>query len=543
MSDYSRDICALWIVHSYLIKRFMISPKLSIRSAVKGCGKSTLLDVLSHLVFRALVTGSITRAALFRIIDMWHPTLLIDEVDSFVGDDEELRGMLNNSHRYDGAVVRTVGDEHEPRRFSIYAAVALAGIGGLVDTLADRSVTNDLQRRRPSEPIAQLRIGRMEHLHTMRRRIARWVTDHEERIAARDPKMPAGIYNREADNWHVLLAVADEAGGEWPERARKAAEQAHIAGAGDDASWLELLLGDIRTIRKGKTEMPSADLVKALVALEGRPWAEMGKTGKPLTQNKLARMLKPLGIAPQNIRVGDKVAKGYAFRHFEDAFSRYLPDEGASEPLHRYNADKTGTSDIFQTATSEADVADGKCEKSANDGPCSGVAVAPGGSGEKTHVRTAKAKSDDLPYTGPVVELPGQGPDGLDVHGAPQAPQDQGPPGASASVPFMMTQETKRRLRICGYSDAQIAGMTPQAALDILGPWAPQPTNGGEPGLSSRRIQALADWYADKAYYQYSASEAGNLDAEFRAILREEVSPELVEIELQRVKKAVWRGH
>jgi len=138
-----------------------------------------------------------------------------------------------------------------------------------------------------------------------------------------------------------------------------------------------------------------------------------------------------------------------------------------------------------------------------------------------------------------VVDLPGQGPDGLDEHGAPQAPQDQGPPGASASVPFMMTQETKRRLRICGYSDAQIAGMTPQAAHNILGQWAPH----GEPGLSSRRIQALADWYADKAYYQYSAINAGDLDAKLRAILREEVFPEHVEIEFQRVKKAVWRGH
>jgi putative DNA primase/helicase len=274
MSDYSRDICALWIVHSYLIKRFMISPKLSIRSAVKGCGKTTLLDVLSHLVFRALVTGSITKAALFRIIDMWHPTLLIDEVDSFVGDDEELRGMLNNSHRYDGAVVRTVGDEHEPRRFSIYAAVALSGIGGLVDTLADRSVTTDLQRRRPNEPITQLRIGRMEHLHTLQRSIARWVADHEERIAERDPEMPAGVHNREADNWHVLLAIAEEAEGEWPKRAHKAAEAAHIAAANDDASWLELLLGDIRTIAKGKVQMASADLVKDLIAIEGRPWAE-----------------------------------------------------------------------------------------------------------------------------------------------------------------------------------------------------------------------------------------------------------------------------
>jgi uncharacterized protein DUF3631 len=245
MSDYARDICALWTVHTYFIKRFKISPKLSIRSPARRCGKTTLIEVLAELVFRAWTTGSITKAALFRIIDMWHPTLLIDEVDTFVGEDEELKGILNHGHRYDGAVTRTVGDDHEPRRFSVYAAVALSGIGGLAATLADRSVTIDLQRRRPSEAIAPLRIGRMGHLHELRRRIVRWVVDHEERIAERDPEMPS-IIDREADNWHVLLAIADQAGGKWTERARKAAEAAHAATADDPAARLELLLGDIR---------------------------------------------------------------------------------------------------------------------------------------------------------------------------------------------------------------------------------------------------------------------------------------------------------
>ena len=55
----------------------------------------------------------------------------------------------------------------------------------------------------------------------------------------------------------------------------------------------------------------SGDLVEALVAIEGRPWAELGKSRKPLTQNGLARRLKPLGITSENIRIGDKVPKGY----------------------------------------------------------------------------------------------------------------------------------------------------------------------------------------------------------------------------------------
>src|SRR5262249_31121223 len=155
-----------------------------------GCGKSTLLDVLNHLVFRPLLTGSITAAALFRVIELYHPTLLIDEVDAFVGDNEELRGMLNQSHRHDGAVTRTVGDTYEPRKFAASAACALAGIGRLADTLADRSVAITLQRRTPREPIKQLRIGRTGHLDELRQRVARWVADHGEQVGEQDPVMP-----------------------------------------------------------------------------------------------------------------------------------------------------------------------------------------------------------------------------------------------------------------------------------------------------------------------------------------------------------------
>src|SRR5262245_34885677 len=103
-----------------------------------------------------------------------------------------------------------------------------------------------------------------------------------------DPNMPPGVINREADNWRPLLAIADEAGGEWPKRARKAAEAVHTIGE----DRLEQLLTDIRAISKDKIAMPSVDLVKALVAIEGRPWGEMGKSRKPMTQNGLARMLK-----------------------------------------------------------------------------------------------------------------------------------------------------------------------------------------------------------------------------------------------------------
>jgi Protein of unknown function (DUF3631) len=38
------------------------------------------------------------------------------------------------------------------------------------------------------------------------------------KIGRANPVMPEGIYNWKADNWSPLLAIADTAGGDWPEQ-------------------------------------------------------------------------------------------------------------------------------------------------------------------------------------------------------------------------------------------------------------------------------------------------------------------------------------
>jgi hypothetical protein len=383
MAKHSRDLAALWAVHTCLLDVFMITPRLAVRSPVKRCGKTTLLDVLGRLVHRPLSAANISAAAVFRVVESHRPCLLIDEADTFLRDNVELGGVLNSGHRRGGAVLRTTGDDHEPRSFATYAACVIALIGQLPGTLADRSVTIDLKRRLPNETIEPFRLDRTGHLDVLARQITRWAQDNAEAVRAADPEMPEGIYNREADNLRPLLAIADVAGGEWPERARKAAVASHIAEGDDSASRMEQLFADIRTIGKGKIAIPSADLVEALVKLDGRPWAEMGKSGKALTQNRLARMLGSITpkIITRNIKVGGQVLKGYVLEEFKEAFERYLPPEGDSEPLPRYYADEMGTSGPFQSATDDQEVADGKFKKSNNDGPSSGVAVGKGGNG------------------------------------------------------------------------------------------------------------------------------------------------------------------
>jgi Protein of unknown function (DUF3631) len=387
MRRYGRHTAAPWVVHTYLPDCFLISPRLAVRSPVPQCGKTTLFDILALLVYRPLSTANITAAAMFRVVAKYRPTILVDEADTYLPDNDELRGIINSGHRRGGQVLRTVGDDFEVRAFPTYSALAISGIGDLPDTVADRSVILDLKRRLRRERIVPFRPDHADGLIVLARKARRWAADNAERVAAADPKLPDSIINRRADNWRPLFAIAEVAGGRWPQRVRAAALKEQAASLDDEASLVEMLLGDIKDVfekrEANKVEptdrMPSGSLVEALVAIEGRPWAELGRSRKPLTQNRLARLL----IVPENIRIGDKVPKGYILERFKEAFARYLGVEGAFEPPQPYKADEMGTNDLFQTATAKTDVADEKCEKSANDGPCSGIAVGKGGAGQK----------------------------------------------------------------------------------------------------------------------------------------------------------------
>lgn len=120
--------------------------------------------MIALLVPKALAAANISPAALFRTVELARPTLLIDEADTFLGDNEELRGILNSGHRAGGQVIRTVGDDFEPRTFSTHCPVAIAQIGKLPDTLADRSIHISMKRSAPGETVSRLRLGRTPEL-------------------------------------------------------------------------------------------------------------------------------------------------------------------------------------------------------------------------------------------------------------------------------------------------------------------------------------------------------------------------------------------
>ena len=248
LSEHAARSCAVWTVYTFLAEHFLVSPRLCISSPVMGCGKSTLTDIISRLVLRPLKASNATAAAIFRVVEMHKPCLLIDEGDTFVQLSEELRGILNCGHRHDGAVLRVVGEDLEPRLFATFSPCSVALIGELPPTLADRSILIDLKRRRPADgDVTSFSLDEVGHLDLLARQSARWAEDHAVEIAATKPEMPDGIINRARDNWRVLKAIATVVGGEWPSYIDAAALAAQ-ARTGEETSQLEQLLSDIKAV-------------------------------------------------------------------------------------------------------------------------------------------------------------------------------------------------------------------------------------------------------------------------------------------------------
>jgi hypothetical protein len=385
----SAETLALWATHTHCFDCFVHSPRAAITSPEKRCGKTTALDVLGKLVARPLSTANATASVIFRIIELAAPTLLIDEADTFLKDNEDLRGILNSGHRKGGQSLRVVGDNHEPRQFSTWAPLAIAIIGRLPGTLEDRSVVIPMRRRKPTEKVKLFRSDRAGDLEVLARKMARWAKDHERQLATSDPNV-GDLLNRIADNWRPLFAIADAAGGHWPKRVREIADAADRASG--DQSLSILLLQDIHWVFDGRPEVEndrvvlrgtktdrisSDELVSQLVAIADRPWGEWGRSGKPITQNRLARLLDKFGIEPSGIRIGSQTPRGYYRSAFEDAFSSYLPNETAkpNETATLQQPNNDGHFCDFQSATPKENVAVEKAHKPNNDGHCCTVAV------------------------------------------------------------------------------------------------------------------------------------------------------------------------
>ena len=357
-SPQAHDAHTLWILHTHLMDAWDSTPRLAFLSPEPGSGKSRALEAMEPMVPRPVEAVNVTPAYLFRKVGDkgGRPTILYDEIDTVFGpkakDNEEIRGLLNAGHRKHSVAGRCVvrGKEVFTEEIPAYCAVALAGLGGLPDTILTRCVIVRMRRRAPDEAVEPYRRRTNgPEAEALGLRCASWAELVRGSIMDPAPELPEGVADRDADVWEPLIAVANAAGGDWPERARVAAV-ALVADSKRDAGSLGvLLLRDLRRVFGDAEQMTTDAILHGLRAIDESPWDDL--RGKPIDSRALSRRLREYGVQPRTIRVGTATPKGYRREELHDAWRRYLPTEGGqadASPVSHMESETSATSATFE---------------------------------------------------------------------------------------------------------------------------------------------------------------------------------------------------
>jgi hypothetical protein len=353
MSDDGLRVLALWAFHTWAFAAAETTPYISIRSPERESGKTRVIEVVSLITRNSEQVADASISALFRSIEKFQSTMLFDGVDGiFRGRDEDskdLKRLLNSGYRTGATVLRTVGDQHEPKRFSTFSPKLLAGLGGLPDTLESRCVPIVMQRRLPHEQAERLRLRVVQpEAKQLAQRLADVASRAVPSLAGAFPDIPDELGDRAADCAEPLLAIGDYAGGNWPTFARKSLVALQGGHTIEDESISTRLLADIRTVFGDRDRISSRELLEGLHGLEEGPWSDW--FGRPLTAAKLNRLLHDFAIHSRVVRFGDKTAKGFVREQFEDGWARYLLSEGKQGHNPRPERENDGFGEVTEPA-------------------------------------------------------------------------------------------------------------------------------------------------------------------------------------------------
>lgn len=372
-SEHAHVAHALWIVHCHFMDRWETTPRLAFLSPEPASGKSRALEVTAPLVPRAVIAVTASPAYLFRKVASPDglPTILYDEIDTIFGpkarENEETRGLLNAGHRKGAIAGRCVvrGKEVFTEEFPAFAAVALAGLGRLPDTILTRSVVIRMRPRAPNERVESFRARIHEpEGREIGKDLALWAGNVTDNI--KWPEIPE-VQDRDADVWEALLVVADFAGSDWPERAREAAK-AMVGESKDNTPSLGVrLLADLRVVFGEADVVPTETILEQLHNIEESPWADL--RGKPLDARGLSTLLRQYGIKPGNVYVRERTSpKGYKRADLVDAWNRYVSAPAVGAAATPASAAISDTENMARVAD-VADLPEGHWKDEAKSGP------------------------------------------------------------------------------------------------------------------------------------------------------------------------------
>ena len=361
LDQQQADAAALWVALTWFIHHIDLAPLAIINAPEKACGKTQLLTVMGYMSYRPLPASNASSSAIFRAVEKWSPTMLVDEADTFFKDNPELHGMFNAGYLRGGYVLRSEasGDSFEPRMFSVFSAKAIAGIAlekHLPDATMSRGIVFNLRRKMPTESVSRLRHADRKLFGGITSKLARFADDYAQQVKHARPLLPESLSDRDQDNWEPLLAIAGCAGESWIKRATHAALT--LSHSGEKlVSTGNQLLADIQEVFEHKRvqKIRTVDLISALVKDDEKPWATYNR-GNPISPRQLAKQLSAYGISSKTVRFSPyDTPKGFELSQFIDAFVRYLADpkdltHQSNEADDASSGEVIGVSDDLQQA-------------------------------------------------------------------------------------------------------------------------------------------------------------------------------------------------
>jgi len=144
------DVMAAWTFATYRQEELDFAPYLFFLGPVAS-GKTRALECLHQLSYRAIMATSTSSAALYRAIQAWHPTLLLDEAQVYSTEDRaEILAIINNGYRRGQYVLRVErlgkNGQFELNCFDVFGCKAVAGTEELFRSLQSRTIVFQMSK-------------------------------------------------------------------------------------------------------------------------------------------------------------------------------------------------------------------------------------------------------------------------------------------------------------------------------------------------------------------------------------------------------------
>lgn len=357
---YIRPECvtavAYFCVSSWFVEYLDYAPYVVITSPTNRCGKSTLIELMLNLVKRPYpLSGKPSEPALFRSIQKFEPTILVDEVDTFLKNCPELQGLLNGGTKRALAFIPRCDSSSKGNiyvnNYSTFGFKVFSGIGanGVGSALVDRAIVIPMERVKNADELGFLDEIDPQTWNILQRKMHRLSIQHGEYLQTlkgkQRPMMPKSLDSRSRDKWMTLFALADIAGEDEGRRVRNVAVS--LCATTNETSWDIQLLADANAIAEkasneggytisdgfinfrvsvgidaGAGEYILSDVLhQALILDKEKQWHDL-KGGRSLSKHSMSKTLRKFSIESQNIRSQNN-RKGFRTESIKDAKKLY----------------------------------------------------------------------------------------------------------------------------------------------------------------------------------------------------------------------------